>query len=464
VKAGSEFSKMAEWDKWVISKEVLEQITDNIYAVDGYNKKYSREDILNGAIDNIGSEISFYEVKSGIVGGTNGFNYPAALAVPDIVLSRINGNSFVGKVPSKSPSFLFIRKIIENETINLMVERFGGYGWARDAKSRGIDFSDSNIVNIIKDGFQIIAGRQIIESWAKNCMTFRLVGGEIAGKVYHGYREEVDANLEKTILELAGNNPAVIMGSAKNLEGGLQKIVDNLAAGNKGNSGQRCTSPRRWLAHAEIYEELKDLIIREYRLSEKNGDNAIGNPLDESFKYGAMDKGGFDKAWEYLQEVTKLGALVIGGNRVLVDKFPDAYYMTPALVIWDNVPKDKQNIIHDKEIFAPIANLLIIHDVEHAIAESNKSIDKLSGGFYCDSDHQREFELFKSKTNLGSLIYNGPPKDQSPKGVHAGRERAGMGVTGGLDSIKQYQASPELIRKCSAKEAKEYIKKQMSVH
>lgn len=438
-KAGSEFEKTIKWDEWAASPQVGRYLSGT-FVKDDLGRKYYLNQIQY--IPDNAKHVYFYQsaraVGRGVCGSTNGFNYPAALAAPDIVASRVGGNGFIGKVPAKSPSFLYIRRKAEHEALDLMAERFSSYHWAAQCLRYGVDLADPETLRILKEGFGIIAGRQVIEPWAKQCSTLRIVGGKQAGDAFRAYRKEVDPELERTILELAGNNPVIIMPSAANIKGGIAGIISDLAKNNKNNSGQRCTSPRRWLVHKDIYAEVKKLAIEAYELSSDNQDRAIDNPLALSTKVGAIDKGGFDAAMDYLARVKEAGAKVIGGVRIYQERFPNAYYMTPALVIWEGVDEQKKQLMHAEEIFAPIANLDMVNDLNEAIAKTNRSNEHLSGGFYCDDSHIHELCMFIRGTHLGSLLHNAAPKDLSPDGVHAGRDEGGVGITGSLKSLDQY--------------------------
>ncbi len=441
-KAGSEFAKMAQWDGWAASQDVSNYLVSDIYMTDANGRHY---DLSNASdIPDDVKPIYIYEEGAGqglgISGGSCGFNYPAALAIPDVVCSRLTGNSFIGKVPSKAPSFMFIRKHAEHAALDVMAERFDTYAWADKARSRGVDMADAKILQTLKDGFVIISGREMTGQWSSDCETFRIVGGASAGRFYRRHRAHKDPRGERTILELAGNNPVVMMPSTVNIDGGLKAAIYANAEGNKGNSGQRCTSPRRWMIHEDIYVEAKALAIAEYSASANNADGNIGNPLDAATKIGAMDKGGFTQAQGYLKAAKAAGAEVIGGEHVLADRFPEAYYMAPALVIWGGVSDAQKQMMHDHEIFAPIANLDTISSVEDAVAKTNMSNEHLSGGFYCDAEHIDELAHYAANTYLGSLIHNGPPKDQSPVGVHAGTQDGGQGITGSLKSLNQYMS------------------------
>lgn len=438
-KAGSEFEKTTRWDEWAASPQIGSYLSGT-YILDELGHKYYLEQASE--ISSSAKQFFFYQDAPaqgvGICGSTNGFNYPAALAIPDVVASRLCGNSFIGKVPSKSPAFLYIRRKAEEQALDIMASRLKQYPWAEQTSRQGADFGDPHTLVTLKEGFGIISGRHVIEQWAKDCATLRIVGGRAAGLAFAEYRRTVDPTMERTVLELAGNNPVVLMPSTANLPGGLEKVIATIAEGNKNNSGQRCTSPRRWFVHQDIYADVKKLAVASYESSAENADNAISNPLDPKAKVGAMDKGGFEAAQNYLRKAKEAGATVIGGRQIYQDRFPKAYYMTPALVVWEAVSEEKKTLMHEQEIFAPIANLDKVSSLGDAIYKTNCSREHLSGGFYCDTDHISELYTFIRSTNLGSLIHNGPPKDLSPDGIHAGRDEGGVGVTGGMQSLNQY--------------------------
>jgi aldehyde dehydrogenase (NAD+) len=190
------------------------------------------------------------------------------------------------------------------------------------------------------------------------------------------------------------------------------------------------------------------LAVASYQATANNSNGAIGNPLNPATKVGAMDKGGFDAAQDYLAAARAAGARVIGGERLFADRFPNARYMAPALVLWHGVAAEKKRIMHEQEIFAPVANLDCVDSLEEAIHATNESTEHLSGGFYCDNAHIHELVAFIHGTHLGSLIHNGAPKDLSPEGVHAGRNEGGVGITGSLRGLDQYtrREPPNTIR------------------
>jgi aldehyde dehydrogenase (NAD+) len=78
----------------------------------------------------------------------------------------------------------------------------------------------------------------------------------------------VGSRLGKTILELGGNNAIIVDESAN-----MDIVVPGIVFGSVGTAGQRCTSTRRIIAHASIYDKLIDNLINAYKQIR------IGDPL-----------------------------------------------------------------------------------------------------------------------------------------------------------------------------------------
>ena len=118
-----------------------------------------------------------------------------------------------------------------------------------------------------------------------------------------------------------------------------------------------------------------------------------------------------------------------------MEKFPDAYYVTEALVIWENPNQEQIPLILEKEVFAPVANLIKVGDLNHAKQIIRHAESRLSGGFYGSLE---DYEHLKDEIPFGSLHYCRAAKDDSPTGIHAQKGGYGSGITGGLESIEQY--------------------------
>src|SRR4051794_10775961 len=126
----------------------------------------------------------------------------------------------------------------------------------------------------------------------------------------------------RTLLELGGNNGMIVAPSA-DLDLALRAIL--FAA--VGTAGQRCTSLRRLVVHEDIADTLVPHLQRAY------GQVRIGNPLEPGTLVGPLiGEAAFTAMQQALAEAKRDGGEVFGGERVLSEQWPDAYYVRPALV------------------------------------------------------------------------------------------------------------------------------------
>src|SRR5205823_5627652 len=133
---------------------------------------------------------------------------------------------------------------------------------------------------------------------------------------------EVAARLGRGLLELGGNNTVVVLADAD-----LDMAVRAIVFGAVGTAGQRCTTTRRLIVHERVHPELLERLQRAY------ASVRIGNPLDDGTLMGPLiDQAAFEQMQVALQRARDEGGLVSGGERVLAEVHPEAWYVRPALV------------------------------------------------------------------------------------------------------------------------------------
>src|SRR5205814_8643434 len=166
----------------------------------------------------------------------------------------------------------------------------------------------------------------------------------------------IAARFGRSILELGGNNAAIVAPSAD-----LDLAVRGIAFSAVGTAGQRCTSLRRLIVHESIRTDLVERLKKAYRSL------PIGNPLEPSTLVGPLiDAAAFEAVQSALAEARAEGAKVFGGARHEVPGYPDAYYVTPAIC-----ENDSQGAVARRETFAPILHVMPYRDLEEAIAMHN---------------------------------------------------------------------------------------------
>ena len=132
----------------------------------------------------------------------------------------------------------------------------------------------------------------------------------------------VATRLGRSLLEFGGNN-AMIVAPTADLDLAVRAILFSAV----GTAGQRCTSLRRLIVHQDIHEELMPRLARAYRSV------AIGNPLEDGVLVRPLvDRRSYDAMGDALNRTAKDGGIVTGGGRALAERYPQAWYVQPALV------------------------------------------------------------------------------------------------------------------------------------
>jgi aldehyde dehydrogenase (NAD+) len=244
----------------------------------------------------------------------------------------------------------------------------------------------------------------------------------------------VAARFGKLLLELGGNNAAIVAPSAD-----LDLTVRGIVFSAAGTAGQRCTSLRRVIVHESIADDLVARLKAAYETL------PIGSPLADGTLVGPLvDKASYEGYAGALEKAqTNGGELIAGGARVLADEAPDAYYVQPALV---RMPT--QSEIVQAETFAPILYVMTygnklgtqgpLDDFDEALAMHNDVPQGLSSSIF--TLNVREAERFTSPdgSDCGIANVNIGPSGAEIGGAFGGEKETGGGRESGSDAWKAY--------------------------
>jgi aldehyde dehydrogenase (NAD+) len=236
--------------------------------------------------------------------------------------------------------------------------------------------------------------------------------------------QRVAARLGQSLLELGGNNAAVVAPSA-DLDLATRGIVFSAA----GTAGQRCTSLRRLVVHESIADDLLDRVTSAYRRL------PIGNPLDASTLVGPLVHGrAFADLQTALDDVRADGGeVLVGGGRRLADEAPDAYYAEPA------VTRVKvQGDVVRRETFAPLLHVLTYSDLDEAVALHNAVPQGLSSSIFTSDQAEAERFLAADGSDCGIVNVNIGTSGAEIGGAFGGQKETGGGRESGSDSWKAY--------------------------
>lgn len=232
----------------------------------------------------------------------------------------------------------------------------------------------------------------------------------------------VAARFARCILELGGNNAMILAPSAD-----LDLAVRGILFGAVGIAGQRCTTLRRLIAH----ESVKDEIVE--RLKAAYSRVRIGHPLEGNLVGPLIDERSYLAMQDALARAREQGGRVFGGERQLQERYPDAYYVSPAIV---EMPG--QTEVVRTETFAPILYVVGYRDFDEALRLNNEVPQGLSSCIF--TTDLREAELFQGAagSDCGIANVNIGTSGAEIGGAFGGEKETGGGRESGSDAWKAY--------------------------
>ncbi|MGN6606664.1 MAG: NADP-dependent succinic semialdehyde dehydrogenase [Jatrophihabitans sp.] len=194
--------------------------------------------------------------------------------------------------------------------------------------------------------------------------------------------------LKKTVLELGGSDPFVVMPSAD-----LDKAAEVAATARCQNNGQSCIAAKRFIVHEAVADEFERLFAAKLEAL------TVGDPMDEQTKVGPLaTESGREDVEELVQDAVDKGArIVTGGAR------PDrpGWYYPPTLVA-DLTPEMR---MWREEVFGPVASLFRVPDLDAAIELANDSEFGLGSNIWTDDEDERR--RFVRDVEAGMVFVNG---------------------------------------------------------
>lgn len=236
--------------------------------------------------------------------------------------------------------------------------------------------------------------------------------------------QAVAARLGTSLLEMGGNNAVIIEPDAD-----LQMIIPALVFGAVGTAGQRCTSTRRLIVHADIYDKVKDNLISAY------GQLRIGDPLDENNHVGPLIDTDAVKAYlNAIEEVQKEGGELLTDFGVIDSaNHASGCYVKPAIA----KVKNSFNIVQE-ETFAPILYIMTYHTIDEAIDLQNGVRQGLSSAIMTTNLKTAEQFLSCNGSDCGIANVNIGTSGAEIGGAFGGEKETGGGRESGSDAWKAY--------------------------
>jgi len=212
-----------------------------------------------------------------------------------------------------------------------------------------------------------------------------LTGSTPAGKAVASVSGEV---LKKTVLELGGSDPYVVLEDAD-----LALAASSCATSRLVNSGQSCIAAKRFIVVDAARDEFERLFVERMKAAR------MGDPLDPDVDVGPQAR--IDLRDELHDQVTrsvvKGARLLVGGE---VPDRPGAWY--PPTVLTDVAPG---MAAFDEELFGPVAAIVPVPDEEAAIAAANRSVFGLGAAVFT-RDAKRGERIAADRIEAGACFVN----------------------------------------------------------
>ncbi|MFA0414081.1 aldehyde dehydrogenase family protein [Vibrio renipiscarius] len=343
--------------------EVLRQIGDNAASVrPGVSVEVTREAV-------------------GVIGIISPWNFPTATAAWKIAPALAFGNSVIWKPANLTPaSAVALTEIIHRQglpagTFNLVLGGGSTVGNAliHSKQINGVSFTGS-----------VDTGRKVAAATAPNFIRCQL--------------------------EMGSKNALVIADDAD-----IQIAVEATIAGSFSGAGQKCTASSRLVVMDSIHDAYVDALIK--RMSELK----VGHALDDGIFMGpVVDGKQLDANLTWIEKAKGSGAeLAFGGERLTMPH--EGYYMSPTLFL--NTKNSWE--VNQEEVFAPMASVIRVADLDEAIATVNDTRFGLTGGIITQS--LRSSALFKQQAQTGCVMVNLPTAGTDYHVPFGGRKESSFG-------------------------------------
>ncbi|GAA2441868.1 NADP-dependent succinic semialdehyde dehydrogenase [Streptomyces glaucus] len=231
-----------------------------------------------------------------------------------------------------------------------------------------------------------------------------LTGSEPAGRAVASTAGEM---IKKTVLELGGSDPFVVMPSAD-----LDRAAEVAVNARAQNAGQSCIAAKRFIVHTDVYDAFAE------RFTAGMKGLRVGDPMDEETQVGPLSsERGRDDLAELVDDAVRGGATVLcGGER------PDGpgWYYPPTVLA--GITRAMR--VHREETFGPVATLYRVDDLDEAVLIANDTEFGLSSNVW--TRDEAEVDRFVRDLEAGGVYVNGMTASH-PALPFGGTKRSGYG-------------------------------------
>lgn len=233
-----------------------------------------------------------------------------------------------------------------------------------------------------------------------------LTGSEPAGRSVASIAGD---EVKKTVLELGGSDPYVVMPSAD-----IERAAKTAVTARVQNNGQSCIAAKRFIVHADVHDDFAERFTAGMR------DLRVGDPLDESTDVGPLSsEQGRSDLEDLVDDALSHGATALCGGR-RPEHLTQGWYYSPTVLtdISDSMR------IHREETFGPVATLYRVESLDEAVRVANDTPFGLSSNVW--TRDEGDVRRFVRDLEAGGVFFNGMTASH-PALPFGGVKRSGYG-------------------------------------
>ena len=263
----------------------------------------------------------------------------------------------------------------------------------------------------------LLIGSDLVEGIIadKRIAAITLTGSEEAGR---SVASAAGKNLKKSVMELGGSDPFVVMPSAD-----MERAVSTAVTARMINNGQSCIAAKRFIIHEKIYDEFLNRFVAGVAAIR------VGDPMDEKTQLGPLATGAIrDGLDNQVKASVAVGARLATGGKKLEG---GGFFYAPTVLtdIPPNAPAARE------ELFGPVASVFRAKDLADAIRIANGTSFGLGASTWTRDDTEQN--RFVADIESGLLFINGMVVSD-PRLPFGGVKNSGFGRELGEFGIREF--------------------------
>ncbi|MEB3355375.1 MAG: NAD-dependent succinate-semialdehyde dehydrogenase [Synechococcales bacterium] len=249
-----------------------------------------------------------------------------------------------------------------------------------------------------------------------------LTGSEAAGA---SLAAEAGKQIKKTVLELGGSDPFIVMESAD-----IDAAAATAVTARMLNNGQSCIAAKRFIVQESVADEFTEKLVQRFAALK------LGDPMQEETDVGPL------ATPSILQDIDQqVKDCLQSGAKALIGGDPSALSLDPSLRAGNFYPPTILAAIppgtpaEQEEFFGPVALLFRVPDLDGAIARANQVPFGLGASAWTQDEGERDRLI--NELEAGAVFINGLVKSD-PRLPFGGIKKSGYGRELGIQGIHEF--------------------------